>query len=1071
MSIIVFITVGHVHAQTDMTGPGNGTASASSEGAGFEAAKAFDNGGATLWMANSGNIPPSLAWLQWAFAGLTSINGYSLQAPGAPQLGVGDVATENWSLMGSNDGANWINLDTQNGIAFSPGQKSYFPLAGPVTHQYYRFTNISLVIDLGGMGGVAAEPFVAEVELLWNDNNPPTITNILDQTTPEDTPTPPIPFTVTDGGDGGTLAVFASSDNPGLIPDDNIEIKNIGNEYTVVFTPADNKYGTANIDISALDIFNYTHEFLSVHVTPVNDPPTVMVPGTEVNYIEDDPSADLPDITVDDVDELGHTVATPMGSVFMPSGEQVTTVLTLDNTATGTLTASSGNGETYDGTTGVWTITGTLDIVNAALAAVSFIPAANNDIDSNINVHVEDLAGTGPADVNILLDVTPVNDPPTATNMNQTHELLEDGSVDLDDIVVDDVDTGETITVTLTLADPTYGTLTASTGNGETYNTDTGVWMVTGNPDQVNSALAGISFIDAPNNDISTSVTTHVEDVAGTGPDDGTVVLNIIPVNDQPTITNILDQTTPEDTPTEPIPFTIGDIETPPNDLILTGTSSNTELVSNENIVFGTPSPGGSAMRILAEDNRTVTITPLDGQSGTTEITIMVSDGVADSSVTFILTVRAKPHYTLTTQVEDGIGGTVTVTPQAAVYDSCTWVTLTAFSGEGFVFDHWSGDLTGSNNPDSLHMNGDKTVTAHFTQTDTTEPELVNQFPPPGALGVPVNANVQFTVQDAGTGVDTTTLNVTVNGTLIVSAGADQTGGQVTITAHSPRYTVVYDPAENFEGGSTVTVNVQCDDFVIPANSMDASFDFTTSDSATVIPLASGNVGQAGGTVTHEATGLQVTIPPGALSDSVEITIGLIENHPALPDSIEGIGLALHFGPDGIQFEDSVTIRIPYNQALLDSAGVTDPMDLKVYYYLSTTGAWIELEVFAADAGFFYVKVTQFCYLTSGKPMGGSGVKDHRFPAGLPTRFELHQNHPNPFNPVTTISFALPERIHVNLSIYNMIGRLVQVLLDETRDTGVYAVEWDASRTGTGIYFYVIRAGSFTQVRKCILMK
>jgi hypothetical protein len=99
-------------------------------------------------------------------------------------------------------------------------------------------------------------------------------------------------------------------------------------------------------------------------------------------------------------------------------------------------------------------------------------------------------------------------------------------------------------------------------------------------------------------------------------------------INAFPTISSISPQTTAEDTPTPAIPFVIGDRETAAGSLSVSGLSSNTNLVANTNIVFG-----GSA------SNRTVTLTPSPNQSGTTTVSIAVSDGMAITSTNFSLTV------------------------------------------------------------------------------------------------------------------------------------------------------------------------------------------------------------------------------------------------------------------------------------------------------------------------------------------------------------------------------------------------------------------------------------------------
>ena len=88
-----------------------------------------------------------------------------------------------------------------------------------------------------------------------------------------------------------------------------------------------------------------------------------------------------------------------------------------------------------------------------------------------------------------------------------------------------------------------------------------------------------------------------------------------------------------------------------------------------------------------------------------------------------------------------------------------------------------------------------------------------------------------------------------------------------------------------------------------------------------------------------------------------------------------------------------------------------------------------------------------------------------------PSRYELSQNFPNPFNPFTQIRFALPRRIHVYIDIYNILGEHIQTLVDEVYDAGRYSVRFDASHLPTGVYIYSMRAGSFIKSGKMILTK
>ncbi len=89
----------------------------------------------------------------------------------------------------------------------------------------------------------------------------------------------------------------------------------------------------------------------------------------------------------------------------------------------------------------------------------------------------------------------------------------------------------------------------------------------------------------------------------------------------------------------------------------------------------------------------------------------------------------------------------------------------------------------------------------------------------------------------------------------------------------------------------------------------------------------------------------------------------------------------------------------------------------------------------------------------------------------VPNVFALYQNYPNPFNPVTSIKFSLPENQKVSLSVYNVAGRLVEMLVDENRIAGFHTVKWNAGRNASGIYFYRLDAGHKSTTQKMILVK
>ena len=97
-------------------------------------------------------------------------------------------------------------------------------------------------------------------------------------------------------------------------------------------------------------------------------------------------------------------------------------------------------------------------------------------------------------------------------------------------------------------------------------------------------------------------------------------------------------------------------------------------------------------------------------------------------------------------------------------------------------------------------------------------------------------------------------------------------------------------------------------------------------------------------------------------------------------------------------------------------------------------------------------------------------------PVPVPDATFLAQNVPNPFNPSTTIAFGLKERSRVSLRIYDAAGRLVATLLDGTRPAGRYSIEWDGRgadgvNAASGVYFYRLRAGTFEETKKMILLR
>jgi hypothetical protein len=89
----------------------------------------------------------------------------------------------------------------------------------------------------------------------------------------------------------------------------------------------------------------------------------------------------------------------------------------------------------------------------------------------------------------------------------------------------------------------------------------------------------------------------------------------------------------------------------------------------------------------------------------------------------------------------------------------------------------------------------------------------------------------------------------------------------------------------------------------------------------------------------------------------------------------------------------------------------------------------------------------------------------------IPGTYSLKQNYPNPFNPVTKISFDIPQKAFVSLKVYDILGKEVVRLVSEEKSAGKYIIDFNASYLSSGVYFYKLEAGDFTETRRMVVLK
>lgn len=89
----------------------------------------------------------------------------------------------------------------------------------------------------------------------------------------------------------------------------------------------------------------------------------------------------------------------------------------------------------------------------------------------------------------------------------------------------------------------------------------------------------------------------------------------------------------------------------------------------------------------------------------------------------------------------------------------------------------------------------------------------------------------------------------------------------------------------------------------------------------------------------------------------------------------------------------------------------------------------------------------------------------------IPDTYFLFQNYPNPFNPGTTIKYQIPEAINVSIKVYDIRGRFISEIVNSFQQPGIYELKWNGAGYASGIYFYRLKAGNFTETKKMVLVK
>jgi hypothetical protein len=204
-------------------------------------------------------------------------------------------------------------------------------------------------------------------------------------------------------------------------------------------------------------------------------------------------------------------------------------------------------------------------------------------------------------------------------------------------------------------------------------------------------------------------------------------------------------------------------------------------------------------------------------------------------------------------------------------------------------------------------------------------------------------------------------------------------------------------------------------------------------------------------------------------------------------ESLQGYGFSVEFDRDKFEFVEAG----PAADDLLKTGGAETPLFLK---HVDGNKVMVA-NALAGDAVSGEGQVVSFTFKVLGDfedqarfdiadavVFDGDNLSNPALVLGslevqtTPTEFALLQNYPNPFNPETTIKYNLAEGAGVQLRIYNIVGQVVRTLVSEQQSAGRYQVRWDGtddrgSAVSSGIYFYQVSAGSFSDVKRLMLLK
>ena len=544
------------------------------------------------------------------------------------------------------------------------------------------------------------------------------------------------------------------------------------------------------------------------------------------------------DVVVEVSDQGALSVTQPY-TITVSDGNQAPTISTIANltidedNATNSLNFTVSDNETAANSLTVTSSSDNTSLVPSANVVLSgtdanrtvvVTPSSNENGSATITLTVSD--GELSATETFTVTVNAVNDMPTITSIGD-QTISEDSATSSLSFTVDDVETAaSSLTVTSsssnTVLVPNSNIVLSGSGSSRT-----------------------VIVTPASNQGGNATITLTVSD--GESSVDSSFELTVTSTNDVPTITAVSDQTINEDSATSSLSFTIGDTETAASSLTVTSSSSNTTLVPSANVVLS----GTGA-------NRSVVVTPAADESGSTTITLTVSDGALSVDETFVVTVSAvNDAPTITAIANQTIGEDTSTSSLSFTVDdeetSATSLSVTLSSSNTTLVPTANIVLSGTGASRTVvvtpvaNENGDATITLTVSDGELTSSETFvvtvtaeNDAPTITALSNQTidedsaTNSLSFTVDDEETSASSLTVTSSSSDTTLVP------NSNVVLSGSGSNRNVTVTPAANENGSAAITITVSDGDltstalFVVTVSAVNDSPTITAVSSQTV---------------------------------------------------------------------------------------------------------------------------------------------------------------------------------------------------------------------------------------------